>query len=114
MSDEIKPCPFCGCTDISMYTNGSDLDNYSYVVECDGCGCILDTGFDSEERAIEEWNHRILPTTKVYVHKYYIGTNLNIVGTPSVMLEYLCGNCKKKVISGDDYCSHCGARLGWK
>ena len=28
--------------------------------------------------------------------------------------EYLCENCKKKVIGGDEYCSHCGARLEWK
>ena len=27
--------------------------------------------------------------------------------------EYICGACKKKVIGGDDYCSHCGARLEW-
>ena len=28
--------------------------------------------------------------------------------------EYLCGTCKKRVLSGDEYCSHCGARLRWK
>ena len=28
--------------------------------------------------------------------------------------ECLCGNCKKKVLSEDDYCSHCGARLDWE
>ena len=28
--------------------------------------------------------------------------------------EYLCGACKKRVIGGDCYCSHCGARLRWK
>ena len=28
--------------------------------------------------------------------------------------EYLCENCKKKVIGGDEYCSHCGCRLEWK
>ena len=28
--------------------------------------------------------------------------------------EYLCGACKKKVLGGDDYCSHCGARLEWE
>ena len=27
--------------------------------------------------------------------------------------EYLCTACHKKVIGGDDYCSHCGARLEW-
>ncbi len=27
--------------------------------------------------------------------------------------EYLCGACKKRVLGGDDYCSHCGAKLIW-
>ena len=27
--------------------------------------------------------------------------------------EYLCGACKKKVLGGDDYCSHCGSKLIW-
>lgn len=27
--------------------------------------------------------------------------------------EYLCGNCKKKVLGGDEYCSHCGTKLDW-
>ena len=27
--------------------------------------------------------------------------------------EYLCTACKKRVIGGDNYCSHCGARLEW-
>lgn len=28
--------------------------------------------------------------------------------------EYLCGACRKKVLGGDDYCSHCGAKLDWR
>ena len=27
--------------------------------------------------------------------------------------EYICGACKKRVLGGDDYCSHCGAKLIW-
>lgn len=27
--------------------------------------------------------------------------------------EYLCGACKKKVLGGDEYCSHCGTKLDW-
>lgn len=33
---------------------------------------------------------------------------------PFFETEYLCNACKKKVIDGDDYCSHCGARLEWE
>ena len=28
-------------------------------------------------------------------------------------LEHICGDCKKKVLGGDEYCSHCGAKLIW-
>ena len=52
-------------------------------------------------------------TAKVIIHKRYIGTSLNIVGTPNILCEHLCGACKKKVIDGDNYCSHCGTRLEW-
>ena len=52
-------------------------------------------------------------TAKVIEHRYFIGTALNIVGEPKFGYEYLCGKCKKKVICGDEYCSHCGARLEW-
>ena len=27
--------------------------------------------------------------------------------------EYLCGACKKRVLGGDEYCSHCGAKIDW-
>jgi len=52
-------------------------------------------------------------TAKVVDHKYHIGTSLNIVGEPKICHEYLCDACKKKVLSGDNYCSHCGVKLDW-
>ena len=52
-------------------------------------------------------------TAKVINHKYSIGTSLNIVGSPTIGYEYICDACKKKVLSGDDYCSHCGVKLDW-
>ena len=106
----LKPCPFCGCSDVSMYTNGSDLDNYSYVVECDGCGCTLDTGWQTEEKAAEEWNLRKERTAKVIEHDASI---MDDRGYKYQRSEYLCDACKKKVIGGDDYCSHCGCKLVW-
>lgn len=48
-------------------------------------------------------------TAKVIKHKY----RLNVVGEQTIGYEWLCENCKKKVIDGDDYCSHCGAKLIW-
>ena len=51
---------------------------------------------------------------KVIENKYHIGTSLNIVGEPKICHEYLCGACKKKVLGGDKYFSHCGAKLEWR
>lgn len=52
-------------------------------------------------------------TAKVLKHKYWLGVSLNVVGEHTIGYEWLCENCKKKVLDGDDYCSHCGAKLLW-
>ena len=46
-------------------------------------------------------------------HKYWLGVSLNVVGEQTIGYEWICEICKKKVLSGDDYCSHCGAKLDW-
>lgn len=48
-------------------------------------------------------------TAKVLTHE----VTLNVDNRPIHATEFLCGACKKKVLGGDDYCSHCGARLDW-
>ena len=50
---------------------------------------------------------------KVMKHKYWLGVSLNVVGEQIIDYEWICENCKKKVIDGDDYCSHCGCKLEW-
>lgn len=50
-------------------------------------------------------------TAKVIKHKYCV--SLDVVGEQTIGYEWLCENCKKRVIKGDDYCSHCGAKLIW-
>ena len=52
-------------------------------------------------------------TAKVIDHKFRISVSLNVVGEPIIGHEMLCENCKKKVLDGDDYCSHCGSKLIW-
>lgn len=52
-------------------------------------------------------------TAKVIDHKFRIRVSLNVVGEPIIGHEMLCENCKKKVLDGDDYCSHCGSKLIW-
>ena len=49
-------------------------------------------------------------TAKVIEHDASITDDL---GYKYWRSEYLCGKCKKKVIGGDEYCSHCGSKLDW-
>lgn len=49
-------------------------------------------------------------TAKVIKHKYC----LNVVGEQTIGYEWICENCKKMVLDGDDYCSHCGSKLIWE
>lgn len=46
MSEELKPCPFCG---------GSDVSPSSFDVKCMECGVEMPGG---TERAIAAWNRR--------------------------------------------------------
>lgn len=107
----LKPCPFCGSE--AVHTESSYFrDTLIYCENCDAYFTV-DSYAADEHDVIEAWNRRAERTAKVIEHEYRIGTSLNIVGEPKICHEYLCGACKKKVIGGDEYCSHCGCRLDW-
>ena len=61
MSEELKPCPFCGGEDI--YLKEVDLDfafSTYYHVRCLTCNCNLDSIQNtSKSKAIEAWNRRV-------------------------------------------------------
>lgn len=51
---QLKPCPFCGCTDVNVVDEG----NFSFV-ECSGClGAFYQREACSVEDNIEAWNRR--------------------------------------------------------
>ena len=52
-------------------------------------------------------------TAKVIKHEYAHVLTEEYSTDEYYVREYLCGFCKKKVLGGDDYCSHCGTRLDW-
>lgn len=53
MSEELKPCPFCG-------RNGRFSYGCGYEIYCEECGSRVET-YPSKEQAIEMWNRRPSP-----------------------------------------------------
>lgn len=62
MSNELKPCPFCGGR---AYL--SERMNGGYYVECESIGgCLAESGnYDTEEQAVEAWNRRVVDTDEL-------------------------------------------------
>lgn len=52
MDNELKPCPFCGCTDICIDSNGAKC--WAMCRKCHGRSWL----FDSKEIAVAAWNRR--------------------------------------------------------
>lgn len=56
MSEELKPCPFCGADpDISVQED--DTEDTYYVVACTNCN-MAHSSSDDENVAIRNWNDR--------------------------------------------------------
>ena len=55
MTEELKPCPFCGGEAYLTPQNGDPED--SHEVCCSNCGGYV--WGDSKERALSNWNRRI-------------------------------------------------------
>jgi len=110
MSDELKPVR-CGCGGEAQIAKKYLMGNLPDVYVL--CGnCSIRTGeYYSEAEAIEAWNKAMgWRKAKVVEHDASI---TDTDGYKYHRFEYICGVCKKKVIGGDEYCSHCGARLEW-
>jgi Lar family restriction alleviation protein len=54
MSDELKPCPFCGGKPVLL---SNDLSK-PFKIYCFDCEVIQCKGFNEEKYAIEAWNKR--------------------------------------------------------
>ena len=67
MSEELKPCPFCGRHELLISSILHKLDDVEYSqwsVFCDASGCKVGCGamcgyHDTKEQAIEAWNRRV-------------------------------------------------------
>ena len=59
MTEELKPCPFCGGEariDVDIDDRHENLD---VMVYCEECGCQTPDGYESIEEAVSTWNTRV-------------------------------------------------------
>lgn len=61
MSEELKPCPFCG-GEAKEFT-GEDAAPHRWTVECDRCGAHV--GSDTRHKARAKWNRRAERTCRM-------------------------------------------------
>ena len=55
---ELKPCPFCGGTDIESYQVKPSWTNPYWRIGCPNCGRYFVAADCTEEEAIKAWNRR--------------------------------------------------------
>lgn len=71
MKTELKPCPFCGCSDVGIVNFGTQAEkNWRVLCNNDECMCMVDfvkavktdTGikdyFPTKKEVIDAWNRR--------------------------------------------------------
>ena len=109
MTDELTPVR-CGCGgEPELEPRRSRAMYMCYALRCPCCGIEIRRKTESE--AITAWNRAMGErTAKVIEHDASV---TDTDGYKYHRTEYLCDDCKKRVLGGDDYCSHCGCRLDW-
>lgn len=108
MSEELKPCPFCGGEARLTYSTDNHKNPY---VTCDTDNCPARNPYQwhyrTEDEAISAWNHRVIATERTAkVEK--------VTRVSSVIRTGRCGDCGYDVIDSYKHCPNCGARLEWK
>lgn len=60
MSTELKPCPFCGSSEVGCFGPGPEGDTYEGEcwIECSGCGLELTLGLETRDVTRTAWNTR--------------------------------------------------------
>ena len=106
MSNELKPCPFCGGEAEAYYV----IDG-SFACSCTSCSYASCAGFNTEQEAIEAWNRRAERTCKLV-------KSFEEPGFMKSAMEYECSECggitNAQIFYESDeprYCMMCGARV---
>ncbi len=104
MTEELKPCPFCGGKAVIAHPKKADLFTYDkYYVQCTKCKATASTVSAWEMRTeCAATDTLTTERTAKVVHKQ---TDVN--GMPWGK----CGECNNLVFG--NYCSNCGAKMDW-
>ena len=114
MSDELKPCPFCGGE--AMIEQTQHMGEYLYRIGCSKPGCrgrINGNAYESKTEAIAAWNTRSERTCHDLEPSFYTfgcdkcgvlvegGDEIGVLVSPEVSENRLfnyCPNCGAKVV----------------
>lgn len=58
MTEELKPCPFCGSSDVQLYEMTNYRDYAFAGIYCKGCK-TYHVAWGSDENRINAWNRRV-------------------------------------------------------
>lgn len=58
MTERLKPCPFCGWSELKVSIEDWDMCDDVYVIRCPYCGVVMDR--DCEWELIDAWNTRAI------------------------------------------------------
>lgn len=122
MSDELKPCPFCGGKPTFVHATSEDIGN-GYVcrtlavISCDHC--MFDMTGETDEKAAAAWSARAAVTDEQFAMAVHNGEAWQRVRTcryePKVHGHYedwtcsICGHIENNGIG--NYCPNCGAKI---
>lgn len=57
MSEELKPCPFCGALEPQKIMFCDDIIGWEYILQCEFCSARITSHADMDD-AIRKWNTR--------------------------------------------------------
>lgn len=98
MSNELKPCPFCGFQHPITIESGGRV-----YVECPLCGAETSSR-ETEEEAIEAWNTRAERTCTI--ENQYDGFPIH-----RIVRLGRCSKCGEIINTEHKFCFECGAKV---
>lgn len=92
MNEELKPCPFCGNTNVKAWNLAGDdwfvECEKNYVKQC-GCGMSLHAIHPTREAAISAWNTRARTVEAATLHMAVDRLGGTVEGAPTQPMNFL-------------------------